>query len=348
MITRYLCRETLKPFALITLILTVLFIAEELSNVLAKAISGQYSDWAIAVILGYQLPIMLPELLPAAYFLALLIAMNRMSQESERTVLMAIGINDASLFRRLFVFTAVPVTLLLLGFSHLGAPMAEKGLAQFILQQQNRPLTELVQAGEFFTLSERQATLYARSADTGRESLLTVFMARTEDDRITINTADRARIQVENDRQYLSLQDGQQQVFSLAPSNTTRIDYERYNLYIPQSEEEFSTDRLETRSTAELWQGEVKSKSEVVYRTLQGLMIPVLCIWAVALTRVKPRKARVGALAFGIVLYILFNFGYRTAQAAVAKGQIPLEASPWWLHLGLFLVGVYLLRKSAR
>lgn len=348
MITRYLCRETLKPFTLITLILTVLFIADELSRVLAKAISGQYSDWAIAVILAYQLPILLPELLPAAYFLALLIAMNRMSQESERTVFMAIGINDTAIFNRLFWLTALPVTLLSLGFSHYWAPSAENRLANFIIQQQNRPLTELVQAGEFFSLTERQATLYAREADNNREALVTVFMARTEEDRITVNTAERARIELNDDRQYLSLQTGQQQVFSLQPSDTTRIDYDRYNLYIPASETEYTTDRIESMSSRDLWQGDQKRQSEVIYRTLQSLMIPVLCIWAVALTRVKPRQARVGALAFGIVLYVLFNFGYRTAQAAVAKSQIPLEASPWWLHLGLFLIGAYLLRRQAR
>lgn len=348
MITRYLCRETLKPFALITLILTVLFIAEELSGVLAKAISGQYSDWAIAVILGYQLPIMLPELLPPAYFLALLIALNRMSQESERTVLMAIGINDGFIFRRLLLYTAIPVTLLMLAFSHVWTPGAQRGLAEFIMKQQNRPLTELVQAGEFFTLTERQATLYARQSDTDTESLLTVFMARSDEDRITVNTADRARIVVEGNRQYLSLQEGQQHVFSLAPAETTHIDYDGYNLYIPYSETTNSIGRLEARSSTVLWQGKTKAQSEVLYRTYQALMIPVLCLWAVALTRVKPRKARVGALAFGIVLYLLFNFGYRTIQAAVAEAQIPMAASPWWLHLGLLLIGAFLLRKPAR
>lgn len=349
MFTWYLCRETLKPFILITAILSALFIADELSDTFAKVVTGQYSDWAIAVVLGYQLPILVPELLPAAYFLATLISLNRMSQESERTVFQAIGINDASILRRLLLYTALPAMLVMLAFNHHITPNSEQRLGNFVAEQQNRPLTELVQPGEFFSLAERNATLFATGADNASQTLLNIFMARSDDGRITINNADTASVETLTERQYLTLRQGSQQTFALTPSETTTIDYDSYALYIPQSETQYQPHRAEAKPTIDLWDSTLqREQSEIVFRTLQALLIPVLCIWAVALTRVKPRQARVGAMASGIVLYVLFNFAFRAAQAAVAKGQLPLIASAWWLHLALALVGLYLMWKPLR
>lgn len=347
--TWYLCRETLKPFLLITVILAALFVAEELSDTFAKVVTGQYSDWAIAVVLGYQLPILIPELLPAAYFLAALISLNRMSQDSERTVFQAIGINDASILRRLLLYTALPATLVMLAFGHYLTPKSAQGLGNFVADQQNRPLTELVQPGEFFSLSERSATLFAKGANNANQTLLNTFMARNEDGQITINNAATAQVETTGQRQYLTLKNGNQKTFSLEPSETTIIDYESYALYIPQSEATYQPNRADAKTSPEMWQSTVRrEQSEIIFRTLQALLIPVLCVWAVALTRVKPRQARVGAMAFGIVLYVLFNFGFRTAQAAVAKGQLPLIASAWWLHVLMVAVGLYLMWKPHR
>lgn len=348
MFTWYLCRETLKPFLLITLILMALLIAGELSDTLARVVSGQYSDWAILAIIGFQLPILAPELLPASYFLAALTTLNRLSQDSERTVLHAIGVSDTDILKKLLLYTALPATLLMLLFTHGFAPMAERNLANYLLSQQNRPLTEIVQAGEFFSLQQRDATLYARSANPADESLRNLFVVRIDDGQIVVNTAPVARIESLQQRQYLSLYDGQQTSFELDSAESDRLLYGRYALYIPYEESQFTSNRREARPTPELWRsGNTSNQSEVFKRTLPALMILVLCTWAVGLTRVKPRQAKIGAIALGIVLYIIFTFSLQTLQTAVNKGQIPVWSSPWWFVILLFLAGWYLTQRRS-
>jgi lipopolysaccharide export LptBFGC system permease protein LptF len=224
--------------------------------------------------------------------------------------------------------------------------MAERGMANFLLSQQNRPLTEIVQAGEFFSLQQRDATLYARSANPADESLRNLFVVRIDDDQMIVNTAPIARIESIDQRQYLTLYEGLQQRFELNSAEGDRTSYQRYALHIPYEESDFSTNRREARTTQDLWQsGGSANRSEVFERTLPAVMILVLCAWAVGLTRVKPRQAKVGAVALGIVLYIVFSFSLDTLQTAVDKGQIPVWASPWWFVALLFGAGVYLTQR---
>lgn len=346
MFTWYICREIIKPFVLITAILMALLIAGEMSETLGRVVSGQYSDWAIVAIIGFQLPILLPELLPAAYFLAALTTLNRLSEDSERTVLHAIGVSDTGIMTRILAYTALPAVILMLAFTHIFSPMAERGLSDYLFSQQNRPLTDIVTPGEFFSLSQRDATLYARSANTEQESLQQLFVVQIDGDRISVNTAPSARIQVEQQRQYLTLFSGRQRVFNLDPDETERIAYSSYALYIPAPQSEDRGGPRESYGSEALWSSDNQAnRSEVIERSLTPLLILVLAIWAIALTRVKPRKAKVGAIALGIILYILFTFGMQTLQTAVQKGQIPLVASPWWLLIGLAIVGILLIRR---
>ncbi|MEX1214282.1 LPS export ABC transporter permease LptF [Saccharospirillum sp.] len=346
MFTWYICREIIKPFALITAILMALLIAGEMSETLGRVVSGQYSDWAIIAIIGFQLPILLPELLPAAYFLAALTTLNRLSEDSERTVLHAIGVSDTGILVKVLVYTALPAMVIMLAFTHIITPMAERGLSDYLFSQQNRPLTDIVSPGEFFSLNQRDATLYARSANPAQESLLSLFVAQVDGDRISVNTAPSARIQVEQQRQYLTLFSGRQTVFSLNPDETERINYQSYALYIPTDDSGSQNNPREAHGSDVLWQnGSQANRSEVIERTLTAVLILVLALWAVGLTRVKPRKAKVGAIAMGIILYIVFTFSQQTLQTAVEKGQLPLIASPWWFLVALALLGLVLIRR---
>lgn len=346
MFTWYLCREILKPFVLITAILSALLVAGEMSEILGRVVSGQYSDWAILAIIGFQLPILIPELLPAAFFLAALTSLNRMSEESERIILHAIGQSDSGILQRVLLFTAAPAMVVMLAFTHWLTPLAEGSLTQYLIAQQNRPLTDIVSPGEFFSLNQRDATLYAQRSNPTEGTLLSVFMARVEDERIAVNTAPSARIENQQQRQYLTLFDGSQRVFALEPGDTERINYRQFALYIPSAKPGSASSSRDSSSTLTLWRSDSQaSRSDAIERTLLACLIPVLAVWAVALTRVKPRKGKVGAVAMGIILYILFTFGQQTLQTAVEKGQLPLIVSPWWFLILLALLGLFLVRR---
>ncbi|MDB2448922.1 LptF/LptG family permease, partial [bacterium] len=218
MFTWYLCREIVKPFALITAILSALLIAGEMSDILGRVVSGQYSDWAILAIIGYQLPILMPELLPAAFFLAALTTLNRMSEESERIVLHAIGQSDTGILKTVLLYAALPATVIMLMFTHWLTPLAEGSLTRYLIAQQNRPLTDIISPGDFFSLNQRNATLYAQRANPSEGTLLSVFMVRIDDDQIAVNTAPSARIETQQQRQYLTLFNGTQRLFALTPN----------------------------------------------------------------------------------------------------------------------------------
>jgi lipopolysaccharide export LptBFGC system permease protein LptF len=63
------------PFGLVTGLLTVLLLVEVFADVLTRALGGTLPGLAVAVLITLQVPALLIELMPGAFFLAAVLAL---------------------------------------------------------------------------------------------------------------------------------------------------------------------------------------------------------------------------------------------------------------------------------
>ena len=349
-INQYLYKEITFPFIFITGVLLALLISTELSETLTKVLTGQYSSNAILVIIGFQSVLLMPEVIPAAYFLACLTTLNRFSQDSERAIYNSIGISDIQILKGLLFATATPVFFIVILLQNVICPMANSHLNSFIEQQRNRPITDIVQPKTFSKLNNTNSTLFAGASNTATGLLTDIFSVDITDEKLTVIVGDSAATQNTDDGQVLIIENGQQTSFSFDPNTTSRKEsFSSVSYLIEPATSGSASQKAYSKTSLELAKTNSKANIiEIADRINSALFIPLFCCWAVALTRFKPRSAKAGAMAIGIFFYILTNFSYRTLESSYSKSDWSVYLSPWWFFVALALSSLILIQRKAR
>lgn len=332
MIHRYLFKEAFLPFIMITSALVALLITAELASLLQLTLRGQFSDGAIFQAIAYQIPVLLSDLIPPAYLLALLITGNRLSQDSERTVLLASGFSNRNLLGSLLLTTALPITILLWALYLFVAPTYLLASEQLLFEQRNRPITDLITPGSFINYPGIEATLFAKNATPSEGALNDVFVFQPNSNGYSVILAQSLAAEYGNHARFI-FEAGNQYQFS---ENTLRqqMAFANNQILLPYETETFRSAKIAVVSTDDLLESTAQwYRAELSQRLLAPLVIPLFCIWAIGLTKAKPRQSKVGAIAIGLLLFFVYTSITRTVHSAVMYSKVPLWMDYWWLHV---------------
>ena len=99
-ITRYLLREILWPFAIVLGVLAVLFTSFGAASFLSDAVNGLLPTDMIVQVIGLRTLIALEMLIPISLYLSVVMALGRLYVDSEITALFALGLTPARLDRK--------------------------------------------------------------------------------------------------------------------------------------------------------------------------------------------------------------------------------------------------------
>ena len=87
----------------------------------------------------------------------------------------------------------------------------------------------------------------------------------------------------------------------------------------------------------------MRNKTEAQQRVFYPLTILVFAVWAVTLTRYKPRSGKNAAVLPAVIIYVLYMYLMRTVNINVRNETFPLWANYWWLHI-LAILTAFLFR----
>ena len=342
-IQRYLFQLILMPFALVTGLLTVLLLAEVFSDVLTRALGSFLPGSVVALLIVLQVPELLLELMPGAFFLAAVIALGQISASSERVVMQAVGFSDGKILK-LILIVATSIMLLMWLIAIWLAPWASRQVAAVEQQLASRPAAELVQPGEFANIGLDGSTLYARGSDPKTGDLTEVFVAYVVSGERRLLTSERARVEWFDGAQYLTLLEGEM-VRTIMPETqlektlfTTlqvRLQTPTVNTFTPR----------DGKTLSALWNSSnLRDRTAAQQRILNPITLLVFTVWAMALTRYRPRMGKNAAILPAVVVYVLFMYLSRTVNINVYNGALPLWANYWWLQVVLIVFGLIWLR----
>lgn len=341
-IQRYLLRLILVPFLAISALLTILLLAEAFGEVLTRALSGTLPGAAVGLLIGYQVPGVLKELMPGAFFLASVLALGQLSASSERVVLQSVGYSDARILG-LVLGVATLITGLVFVLTLVVTPWAARAAADLETALAQRPAAELIQPGEFAPISADGSTLYAESSDSATGELVDVFVAYTGNIQNDGNTdvaaeqrlisADRAEVTTLDDVRYLLLKEGELLRDDGSAELEKTLFTELYlRLEVGGGSRSAGTDGAAL--TDLLNASSRRSVTEGQQRLLYPFTVLVFAFWAVALTRYTPRSGKNAAVLPAVILYLLYNYFTRTVNASARNADgLPLWANYWWVHL---------------
>jgi lipopolysaccharide export system permease protein len=362
---RYLLRRSLTPLLVGTVVVLVALLLERLLRLLDLVVNKGSPIGLILKLLLNLTPHYIGIALPAAFFLAVLVAVNRMSADSELDAAQSFGIGPQRMLIPLLGLGTVLLILMIIvtGFVQPYSRYAYRALIYAIT---HATLRYGLEEGVFIH-TEGGLTLMAEdiSSDGSRLRRIFVHQERPDGRRTTTTAAEGVLVASDNDlRPTLRVFDGVQ-YFQDRDGRLGSLTFEQFNWPLDLSSE-LSPFRWRGRDERELTLPELwrkirgspndpdlfDNRAEFHARLVRSISVIVLPFLAIPLGQAGRRGRRAYGFVIGLIVLALYNNLLRFGEALADDGVV----SPWlgiWLplvalaalSLALFYWAAY---KSAR
>lgn len=353
-ITRYLIKEIFKTLGGVLLVLFLIAISAQLVDLFSKVAAGTININTVLKLFGlYNLSI-ITLILPLSLYLAILLALSRLYQDSEMAALAASGVGPAHVVRAVLV-VAVLFAMIQGLFSLFLDPWAdERG---DYLRVQSQQLTDIqgVIPGRFQELPQGKGVIYIESISKTLSQVNNIFVQQQDglrSSRIIAETGYIERDARTGDR-FLILENGHRYEGQPGDEDYTILDFKRHGIRIEEKQVEAINLRHKAMSTQALLEPdhpppELRARiSEFQWRISSVLSCIVLALLAVPLSRSSHRQSRYTRLAMAIVAYMVLSNLLSVARTWLQEGQVSPWIGLWWVHIIAVLFAIALILRQS-
>ncbi len=351
-IQRYVLREVIQTWLAVTGVLVAILVSNQLSRVLGRAAADNYGRHVVFDLIALGAVMNLSVIVPVGLLLAIVLALGRLYHDSEMAALLACGFAPARLLAPLFCFAAM-IALGLGWLAFVQVPRAD--LQAQLLRQSAQKEAQFGQldAGRFrsFMSGGGNGVFYAERVD--EEGLLhNVFVRRESADRIEVVVADTAAYvkDASNGGHFVTLFNGRRYEGTPGQRDFRIIEFAEHGIPIAAPDDTAgSTQDPDTKPSRALFGSSDPSDiAQLQSRASSPIMALILTLVAVPLSRLRPRQGRYARVGFAIVVYFVYANLLSAAKVWVEKGDLAPAIGPWWVHIGILALGLYLVFREAR
>lgn len=346
LLTRHLLAESYRLAAAVSGILVLVYLSNQLARYLAEVAEGQLDGDLLLSLLLLKLASVLVLLLPAAFFLALLLTLGRMYSDSEMVALAACGYGPGQLLRAVLL-AALPVALLTAFLAFDAGPTAANLATRVLEQARARAVTSAIIPGQFTEVGDG-LVYHVQGIDADGEMRGLFGYMQRRDGTLLLN-ATTARIERDpvSGRQDLVMRDGTRYDGTPGEGDFRVFEFERYRLHLPGGSAATPRWRLEGVPTSELLgTADRRRLAELHWRLALPLSVLVLAFIAVPVSHSPPRQGRYARLMLALLAYVVYVNLLGAGRTLLGGGKLPSELGLWWAHLPLLLLGWALLRRQ--
>ena len=342
LIRRYVLRETLQAWLIVTLVLFFILVTSQFASVLGDAAASRLPRSAILQVLGLTSLQYLTILIPVGFFLAIMLALGRLYHDSEMAALMACGIGPAQLYKAVLSLgagLALVVGLLALVVS----PAALRQVELLAAQAKRDASFGLLVPGRFVNFANGTAALYAESVTPDRH-LHNVFVQRRTGDKVEVIVADEAwQEDAGNGVRVLTFARGHRYEGKPGEARFRLVEFAEHGIPFELPATGDLKLSNEARPTAALLAStDLADQAEFQWRIGVPVTLLVLTILAVPLAKTEPRKGRFAGIASAVLVYLIYANLLAAGRGWLERGELPAAVGLWWVH-GVFLLAAGLM-----
>lgn len=351
-LARYLLRETVSHTGAGLVVVLALFVSTRLASLLGDAAVGLLPGGVVLELLGLRTVMALPSLLPAMFYLGVLLALNRLSRDHELAAFAASGVSWWQI-RRVVMTVALAAAVLTAFLSFTWRPWAAARFDAVRDAAVAASGLDDLQPGVFYERDEDgHQVLFAeaRSAEDPRY-LERVFVRRSDDAGFTVFSAARA-VEARDARgayRFLTLIDGIQYDVNRRDEVVDITRFARFTLRVPIAAADPDVSPQSALPAADLWDSDARTaQAELQWRAAMPVSVLVLGLAALAFVDIDPRRGRYRNVLPALLFYLVFRSALGTAKNWVVSGAIPVLPGLWAVHAaGFAIAGLLLLRDPA-
>lgn len=337
-IDRYIIRTTLSRFAILLGLVLFALLMERLVRLLDLVATKNTPFDVVAGIMVNLIPHYLGYALSTAFFIAVLMTIIRLREDSELEAFYAGGISLYRIARPVFWIACLFCVLSALVIGVL-QPHARYGYKNLMHLAGYGSWYNILESGSFLTGIDDYTMTVGSISPSGLALTDVFFHERTETGEMTTTTAERGSFTIDDDGKLVLTLNQATQVNNAVPGRepvvvrvkefSRRID----TLFTPPPFRPRGDNEREL-TLVELWQQQDsppkgasvdEMKAELHARIVRIASILVLPFLAVALGATSPKRRQGVSLAFGLFSLIAYNEVLQFGEAMIDDGKV----SPW-------------------
>lgn len=354
--TRYVVREIFHTKLLILSILLALLVLNMFIHYLGVAAAGAMIGADVAKLIGMTLPRYLAQMIPVAYYLAIIFSAGKLFQDNELTVLFACGMSWRQLLKMAMmpgVFLALVVGVI----SLIVMPKMSVYLGQLTTKAATKNNLQFIQPGRFVSLSDNQGVVYIGKSNLASLQVEDMFFYRLLKDgtkQIVIAPFGYQKTDYQTGQTYITLQNGRAYTVPQKGKRYQLIRFKDYQIQL-KSPSFRAGGSLDESSTLRLLQTQKQgAQAELQWRLSMPISVVVLTLMGLAICYVRPRQSRFIKIIPAVLLFMMYFNLIAISKNWLADGVLPAWIGLWWVHIlfggGALLSlmhkdGLYLLEK---
>jgi lipopolysaccharide export system permease protein len=344
LLNRYLLRETLQTWLVVTLVLLLILMTNQFAAVLGDAAANKLPRGSILMVIGLTTVQYLTILVPVGFFLAVMLSLARLYHDSEMAAMMACGVGPAQVYRPLLALGLV-LAIAVAWLALVVAPGAVRQVQSLAEAAKREASLGLLEPGRFVSFGDTRAVIYFESL-TPDQRLRNVFVQRRVGDVIEVVLAEEARQQNSSDdgSRVLIFTNGRRYEGRPGDARFRVLEFAEHGIPFALPPPNAASRDPAGRNTLDLLASEDPAdRSELHWRLGVPLTLLVLVIVAVPLAKTEPRRGRFSGLASAVLVYVIYANLLAAGRGWLERGQLPAAAGLWWVHGAFLLVAALML-----
>jgi lipopolysaccharide export system permease protein len=333
--------ELARSFGVTLVVILTIMLTVTLIKTLGQAAGGNVAPQDVVLLMGYATLAHLATMLNLSLFIAVVATLGRRYRESEMTIWFASGV-PLSRFIRPVLRMAWPVLLAIVVLELVVWPWGNQNSAELRDRYQKRSDLSRVAPGQFQTSRDGSRVFFIErdgdDAATGRN----VFILSNQNDRESVTTAARGRLEMEGDDRLLVLDHGQRNETQLKTGEKSLARFEQYKV-MTDTQVLANANQLPPKATPTLdllRNPTVKNQGEFAWRLgwiFAGFNMALL---GIGLAASNPRRANNWNLLFALLAFIVYFNSINVSVSRVGNGSAALVPTLLALHGGAFILAL--------
>lgn len=330
---RYISSEILRIFAVILTVLVLILVGGVLVQMLRLAAGGSIPPESIITLASLEALRLSGRLIPAAFFFATVMALGRMYQDQEMTVLQSSGVGPLRIIRIVAV-AALPMVLISAWLVLWLYPVAGRVSDELKMQHKDAVLLSAIGAGRFYEARGGELVFYAESVDAASGSLENIFIQIRPKKELVIVTSDKGRHflnEITNRRQVV-LENGNEYIGFPGSETFSIMHFDKYAIEINAAtgaKARFDVSNVDTLDLLSV--DGIKAKADLQSRLLFPLSVMAFALLAIPLSRGSPRSSPYTRIIFSVITFLVFMVLTKSAEKWMVKGMTPEWIGVWWI-----------------
>ena len=338
---KYILKNFIFAFLSVLSVLILVIVGRLFVKLLEYVVEGRFDIEMIFSLLFLSTSKSIILLLPFALMIGLIISLSKLYRDGEIYALKASG-NYKTVFTKIFYIVSIPLFIIIFTLNMFISPILITEIQTKKIEAAATSEIGLTTPGKFIQMKNKNWIIFVEEIEN--EVSKKIFIKSSDNNKISIETAEEGNEFIENGIRRLVLKNGQRYTGTPGTGNFQVMKYDEHEVKLVNTTPEFSLNyRMKSISDLIYDDNKALSSAEIQWRLFAPLSTIILILFAFVLGDVAPRQNKYSNLLFAIIIYFIYsNLAIVSVNEVQKNSNLFSFVGTWWVHI-LALLSCYLI-----